>query len=108
MIYGAYMPKNASLTRTVVGVALLDTFVSLLAGVALFPIVFAAGLNPSEGPGLMFVSLPFAFGSMAFGQVMGVVFFSSWWPSQPGVRPSPCWNPWWLTWLNGPGSAAPG
>ncbi|WP_260959880.1 sodium-dependent transporter [Pseudomonas citri] len=75
MIYGAYMPKNASLTRTVVGVALLDTFVSLMAGVALFPIVFAAGLNPSEGPGLMFVSLPFAFGSMAFGQVMGVVFF---------------------------------
>jgi NSS family neurotransmitter:Na+ symporter len=37
--------------------------------------VFAAGLNPSEGPGLMFVSLPFAFGNVAFGQLMGVVFF---------------------------------
>lgn len=75
MIYGAYMPKNTSLSGTVVGVALLDTFVSLLAGLALFPIVFAAGLNPSEGPGLMFVSLPYAFGNVAFGQVMGVVFF---------------------------------
>jgi neurotransmitter:Na+ symporter, NSS family len=56
-------------------VALLDTFVSLLAGLALFPIVFAAGLNPSEGPGLMFVTLPFAFGNVAFGQLMGVIFF---------------------------------
>ncbi|MFD2882718.1 sodium-dependent transporter [Pseudomonas lini] len=75
MIYGAYMPKSSSISGTVVGVALLDTFVSLVAGLALFPIVFAAGLNPSEGPGLMFVSLPFAFGNVAFGQLMGVVFF---------------------------------
>lgn len=75
MIYGAYMPKSASITGTIVSVALLDTFVSLLAGVALFPIVFAAGLNPGEGPGLMFVTLPFAFGSVPFGQLMGVVFF---------------------------------
>jgi NSS family neurotransmitter:Na+ symporter len=75
MIYGAYMTKEASISATVVGVALLDTFVSLLAGMALFPIVFAAGLNPSEGPGLMFVTLPYAFGNVAFGTVMGVVFF---------------------------------
>ncbi|HWD32206.1 sodium-dependent transporter [Pseudomonas caricapapayae] len=75
LIYGAYMPKGASIGGTIVAVALLDTFVSLLAGLALFPIVFAAGLNPSEGPGLMFVALPFAFGNVAFGQLMGVVFF---------------------------------
>jgi NSS family neurotransmitter:Na+ symporter len=75
MIYGAYMTKEASISATVVGVALLDTFVSLLAGLALFPIVFQAGLNPGEGPGLMFVTLPYAFGNVAFGQVMGVVFF---------------------------------
>ncbi len=49
MVYGAYMTKGASISTTVVGIALLDTFVSLLAGLALFPIVFAAGLNPSEG-----------------------------------------------------------
>lgn len=75
MIYGAYMTKEASISATVVGVALLDTFVSLLAGLALFPIVFAAGLNPGEGPGLMFVTLPYAFGNVMFGQLMGVVFF---------------------------------
>ncbi|WP_137820312.1 sodium-dependent transporter [Pseudomonas sp. 2FG] len=75
LIYGAYMPKNSSISGTIVGVALLDTFVSLLAGVALFPIVFAAGLNPGEGPGLMFVTLPLAFGNVVFGQLMGVVFF---------------------------------
>lgn len=75
MIYGAYMPRSASIGGTIVSVALLDTFVSLLAGVALFPIVFAAGLNPGEGPGLMFVTLPYAFGSVPFGQLMGVVFF---------------------------------
>ncbi|WP_313514055.1 sodium-dependent transporter [Pseudomonas sp.] len=75
MIYGAYMPKHASIGATVIAVALMDTFVSLLAGVALFPIVFSAGLNPGEGPGLMFVTLPLAFGNVGFGQVMGVVFF---------------------------------
>lgn len=75
MIYGAYMTREASISATVVGVALIDTFVSLLAGLALFPIVFAAGLNPGEGPGLMFVTLPVAFGNVAFGQLMGVVFF---------------------------------
>ncbi|MGY4533305.1 NSS family neurotransmitter:Na+ symporter [Pseudomonas sp. TE3786] len=75
LIYGAYMPKQSSIAGTVVAVALLDTFVSLLAGLALFPIVFAAGLNASEGPGLMFVTLPLAFGNVAFGQLMGVVFF---------------------------------
>lgn len=75
LIYGAYMPKGASIGGTVVTVAMLDTVVSLLAGLALFPIVFAAGLDPAEGPGLMFVALPFAFGNVAFGQLMGVVFF---------------------------------
>ncbi len=75
LIYGAYMPKNSSISGTILGVALLDTFVSLLAGMALFPIVFAAGLNAGEGPGLMFVTLPLAFGNVLFGQLMGVVFF---------------------------------
>ena len=46
MIYGAYMPKECVISGTVVGVALLDTFVSLVAGLALFPIVFAGGTEP--------------------------------------------------------------
>jgi NSS family neurotransmitter:Na+ symporter len=75
MVYGAYMPKKASIGATVLAVGLLDTLVALTAGLALFPIVFAAGLEPGGGPGLMFVTLPIAFGSIAFGQLMGLVFF---------------------------------
>ncbi|VXC78805.1 Transporter [Pseudomonas sp. 8Z] len=75
MVYGAYMPKKASIGATVLAVGLLDTLVALTAGMALFPIVFAAGLEPGGGPGLMFVTLPIAFGNVAFGQVMGLIFF---------------------------------
>ncbi|MFI8745285.1 sodium-dependent transporter [Pseudomonas sp. NPDC077186] len=75
MVYGAYMPKRASIGATVLTVGLLDTLVALTAGLALFPIVFAAGLEPGGGPGLMFVTLPIAFGNIAFGQVMGLIFF---------------------------------
>ncbi|MEK8081337.1 sodium-dependent transporter [Pseudomonas sp. XK-1] len=75
MVYGSYMPKNASIGSTVIAVGLLDTLVALTAGLALFPIVFAAGLEPGGGPGLMFVTLPIAFGTIAFGQIMGLVFF---------------------------------
>ncbi|WP_339516271.1 sodium-dependent transporter [Pseudomonas sp. RL_15y_Pfl2_60] len=75
MVYGSYMPKKSSIGATVLTVGLLDTLVALTAGLALFPIVFAAGLEPGGGPGLMFVTLPIAFGNVAFGQVMGLVFF---------------------------------
>lgn len=53
-----------------------DTLAALLAGLAIFPIVFSGGLDPAEGPGLVFVTLPVAFGSMPGGQVIGVVFFA--------------------------------
>ncbi|PCD01072.1 sodium-dependent transporter [Halopseudomonas pelagia] len=75
MVFGSYMPKNSSIGGTVMTVALLDTVVALTAGMALFPIVFAAGLEPSAGPGLMFVTLPIAFGNIAMGQVFGLMFF---------------------------------
>ncbi|SDS94586.1 neurotransmitter:Na+ symporter, NSS family [Halopseudomonas xinjiangensis] len=75
MVFGAYMPRHASIGRTVITVALLDTLVALTAGMALFPVVFAAGLEPSAGPGLMFVTLPIAFGNIALGEVFGLLFF---------------------------------
>jgi NSS family neurotransmitter:Na+ symporter len=75
MVFGSYMPKESSIGGTVITVALLDTVVALTAGMALFPIVFAAGLEPGGGPGLMFVTLPIAFGNIAMGQVFGLVFF---------------------------------
>ncbi|MDO3383784.1 sodium-dependent transporter [Gilvimarinus algae] len=76
MAYGSYMPHNTSIIKTVATVGLLDTTVALLAGMAIFPIVFATpGVEPEVGPGLMFVSLPIVFGSMPFGAVFGTVFF---------------------------------
>lgn len=76
MAYGAYMPGEASISRTVILVGALDTVVALMAGLAIFPIVFAnPAIEPSAGPGLMFVSLPVAFGSIPGGVVFGTVFF---------------------------------
>ncbi|MGD8176040.1 sodium-dependent transporter [Marinimicrobium sp. ARAG 43.8] len=76
MAYGSYMPGRASIGKMVLTVAFLDTLVALVAGLAMFPIVFATpGLSPSEGPGLMFVSLPVAFGNMPVGVLFGAAFF---------------------------------
>ena len=76
MAYGAYMPSNQSMGQTVLIVALLDTLVALVAGVAIFALVFATpGISPGQGPGLMFVTLPVAFGNMSAGTFVGAVFF---------------------------------
>ncbi len=76
MAYGAYLPARTSIASTVTTIAVLDTVVALAAGLAIFPIVFAtAGLEPGEGPGLMFVTLPIAFGNLPLGAVVGAVFF---------------------------------
>ncbi len=75
MAYGAYLPAGTSIARTSLLVALADTAVALLAGLAIFPLVFANGLEPGAGPGLIFVTLPIAFGQMPLGQVVGVFFF---------------------------------
>lgn len=75
LAYGSYLPRDISIPKTAVTVALADTTVALVAGCAIFPIVFASGLNPAEGPGLVFVTLPVAFGNMPFGLIVGAVFF---------------------------------
>ncbi len=75
MAYGAYVPSNTSIFSTVTIIAGLDTLVAVAAGLVIFPIVFANGLEPSQGPGLMFVTVPLAFGQMPFGAVFGVIFF---------------------------------
>ena len=77
MAYGAYMPSTSAIGKTAVTVALLDTTVALVAGLAIFPLVFATpDITPSEGPGLMFVTLPIAFGAMPWGSVFGSAFFA--------------------------------
>ncbi|MBT4160228.1 MAG: sodium-dependent transporter [Gammaproteobacteria bacterium] len=75
MAYGAYLPKSASIVGSATTIALLDTVVALLSGMVIFPIVFANGLESSAGPGLMFITLPIAFGQMSGGQLFGTVFF---------------------------------
>lgn len=75
MAYGAYMPQEQSLGKTIIWVGVLDTLVALVAGMVIFAIVFSNGLEPSAGPGLMFQTLPLAFGSMAAGEFFGTVFF---------------------------------
>jgi NSS family neurotransmitter:Na+ symporter len=75
MGFGAYLPRDISIARSAVIIASADTGVAIIAGLAIFPIVFANGLDPAEGPGLVFVSLPIAFGSVTGGLVFGTLFF---------------------------------
>jgi NSS family neurotransmitter:Na+ symporter len=75
MAYGAYVPSSASIAGTVLIIAALDTLVAIAAGLAIFPIVFTNGLEPGQGPGLMFVTIPLAFGQMPFGALFGTLFF---------------------------------
>jgi len=75
MVYGSYLPKNISIAKTAIMIAGADTVVALLAGIAIFPIVFSNGLEAGSGPGLIFETLPIAFGSMAGGWLFGILFF---------------------------------
>ncbi len=73
--FGSYMPAQRSLLRTLSTVVALHVVVALLAGLAIFPLVFAHRVQPSYGPGLMFVTLPHIFGNLPYGSVIGTVFF---------------------------------
>lgn len=76
LTYGSYLPDGQSIARTTLMVAVADTCVALIAGLAIFPIIFANGMSPSAGPGLIFMSLPLAFKQMPMGTLFGVVFFA--------------------------------
>ena len=75
MVYGAYVPKDVSLTRSAFIIAGTDTLIALLAGLMIFPLVFGNGLDPAEGPGLIFKTLPTAFAAMPGGSIFGALFF---------------------------------
>lgn len=75
MAYGAYVPDDSNIGSTVLTIVALDTFVAVAAGLAIFPLVFVNGLEVGQGPGLMFVTLPLAFGQLPMGAVFGTVFF---------------------------------
>lgn len=73
--YGSYLPREISIARATVTISIADTLVAMLAGLAIFPIVFASTLVPGEGPGLIFQTLPLAFAQMPGGAVFGTLFF---------------------------------
>ncbi len=75
MTYASYFQKDTDLTKTSFNVAMADTIIALLAGIAIFPAVFAFNTEPSAGPGLVFVSLPNIFQQMAGGYVFSILFF---------------------------------
>lgn len=75
IVFGAYMPKDFSIPRSSTAVIAMDTGVAVLAGFAIFPLVFQYGLQPDGGPGLIFETLPLAFGQMPGGQLFGSIFF---------------------------------
>ncbi|MEJ2516315.1 MAG: sodium-dependent transporter [Gammaproteobacteria bacterium] len=97
MAYGAYLPEGTSITNTSFAVVVADTAMALLAGLAIFPIVFANGLAPDSGPGLIFQTLPLAFGNMGGGLVFGTLFFvlltfAAWTSSIGLIEPAVAWS----------------
>ncbi|MDD6210092.1 MAG: sodium-dependent transporter [Bacteroidales bacterium] len=73
--YSSYFGPNVNLGKTAVTVALLDTMVAILAGVMIFPAVFSFGISPTQGPELVFITLPNVFQSMSFGYLWALLFF---------------------------------
>jgi len=96
MMYGSYLSENTSIAKTIFAVAGLDTLVALLAGIAIFPLVFAYDLPPGAGPGLIFSTLPIAFGAMPGGAFFGTLFFvllvfAAWTSSISLIEPAVAW-----------------
>ena len=74
-IFGSYIGKDHTLTGETINICLLDTLVAFLAGLIIFPSCFAFGVDPGQGPGLVFITLPNIFANMALGRLWGTLFF---------------------------------
>ena len=75
VMYGAYLPKNESIVKTSLTIIFCDTLIALLAGLVIFPIVFDNNLAPTDGPGLIFLTLPLAFSDITGGMLFWSLFF---------------------------------
>jgi len=75
MTYASYLPKEEKLGQSAMNVAILNITISILAGLVIFPAVFALGHSPEEGPGLIFVVLPSIFSQIPFGNLFMIIFF---------------------------------
>jgi NSS family neurotransmitter:Na+ symporter len=97
MAYGAYLPEGTSIGSTSLAVVVADTLIAMLAGLVIFPIVFANNLDPASGPGLIFETLPVAFGQMKFGLASGALFFvllavTAWTSAIGLIEPAVAWR----------------
>lgn len=96
MIYGSYLPDKTSIAKATLTISVADTTIALLAGMAIFPLVFANDLATNAGPGLIFQTLPIAFGHMAGGAFFGGLFFvllvfAAWSSSISLIEPAVTW-----------------
>lgn len=96
MVYGSYLNRNVSIARTTIYIALADTILGLLVGLAIYALVFANHLEPAAGPGLIFQTLPIAFGNMPWGGVVALLFFllvvfAAWTSAISLVEPAIAW-----------------
>ncbi len=97
MVYGSYLQRNVSIARTTIYIALADTMLGLLIGLAIYSLVFANHLEPNAGPGLIFQTLPIAFGHMPWGSLIGTLFFmlvafAAWTSAISLVEPAIAWT----------------
>ncbi len=77
MTYGAYLPEEVSIGKSALIIIAADVGAALIAGLAIYSIVFGFNLPVDEGPGLVFVALPVAFGQMQYGPIFGIIFFGA-------------------------------
>lgn len=96
MVYGSYLKRHTSIARSAMHIVLLDTGIALIAGITIFAIVFANELEPAAGPGLIFQTLPIAFGQMPGGALFATLFFvllafAAWTSSISLVEPAVSW-----------------
>jgi NSS family neurotransmitter:Na+ symporter len=96
MVYGSYLQRHVSIARTTIYIALADTMLGLLVGLAIYALVFANHLAPNAGPGLIFQTLPIAFGNMPWGSLIATLFFmlvafAAWTSAISLVEPTIAW-----------------
>ena len=75
LTYGSYIKEDKSIAKTTYTIIFSDTLFALLAGIMLFPAIFSFGLEPNSGAGLVFVTLPYIFSQIPFGNIVSVAFF---------------------------------
>jgi len=96
MVYGSYLQRDVSIARATIYIALADTLLGLLIGLAIYALVFANQLAPNAGPGLIFQTLPIAFGQMPSGSLIATLFFTlvafaAWTSAISLVEPTIAW-----------------